>query len=70
MSYPLGSHLVTVRFGYTHHGIYVGNDTVVHYLNEEGVTTASLEEFSLGNIILERSHPNARYSGEKCAERA
>lgn len=70
MSYPLGSHLVTERFGYTHHGIYVGNDTVVHYLNEEGITTASLEEFSLGHNVWVRSHCNARYSGEECAERA
>ena len=70
MSYPIGSHLVTWRIGYTHHGIYVGNDTVVHYLNEEGITTASLKEFSLGNLIWVRRYRNARYSGEECAERA
>ena len=70
MSYSIGSHLVTWRIGYTHHGIYVGNDTVVHYLNEEGITTASLKEFSLGNLIWVRRHRNARYSGEECAERA
>jgi hypothetical protein len=28
---PLGSHLVTPRRGYLHHGIYVGACTVVHY---------------------------------------
>jgi len=28
---PLGSHLVTPRRGYLHHGIYVGARTVVHY---------------------------------------
>jgi Lecithin retinol acyltransferase len=27
----LGAHLVTPRFGYTHHGVYVGSGTVVHY---------------------------------------
>jgi len=28
---PLGSHLVTPRRGYLHHGIYVGDRKVVHY---------------------------------------
>jgi hypothetical protein len=28
---PLGSHLVTPRRGYLHHGIYVGARKVVHY---------------------------------------
>ena len=27
----LGAHLATSRHGYTHHGLYVGNSTVVHY---------------------------------------
>lgn len=29
---PLGAHLVTPRRGYTHHGIYVGDGMVVHYV--------------------------------------
>jgi hypothetical protein len=28
---PLGAHLVTPRFAYAHHGVYVGGGTVVHY---------------------------------------
>ena len=28
---PLGAHLVTPRFAYAHHGIYVGGGAVVHY---------------------------------------
>lgn len=28
---PLGAHLITPRFGYAHHGVYVGAGTVVHY---------------------------------------
>lgn len=28
---PLGAHLVTARFAYAHHGIYVGGGLVVHY---------------------------------------
>lgn len=29
----LGDHLFTYRIGFTHHGIYVGNDEVIHYEN-------------------------------------
>jgi len=28
---PLGAHLVTARFAYAHHGVYVGRGAVVHY---------------------------------------
>jgi Lecithin retinol acyltransferase len=28
---PLGAHLVTPRFAYQHHGVYVGRGVVVHY---------------------------------------
>ncbi|MBV8307894.1 MAG: lecithin retinol acyltransferase family protein [Gammaproteobacteria bacterium] len=28
---PLGAHLITPRFAYQHHGIYVGGGLVVHY---------------------------------------
>ena len=28
---PLGAHLVTPRFAYQHHGVYVGRGMVVHY---------------------------------------
>ena len=70
MPYAPGSHLVSSRFGYTHHGIYVGNGEVVHYLLDEGVTLTDLEEFSCGNAVWVRTHPGAPYSGEECARRA
>ena len=70
MPYAPGSHLVSSRFGYTHHGIYVGNGEVVHYLLDEGVTLTDLEEFSCGNAVRVRTHPGAPYSGEECARRA
>jgi hypothetical protein len=28
---PLGAHLITPRFAYAHHGVYVGAGTVIHY---------------------------------------
>ena len=70
MPYAPGSHLVSSRLGYTHHGIYVGNGEVVHYLLDEGVTLSDLEEFSRGNAVRVRTHPGAPYSGEECARRA
>lgn len=70
MSYALGSHLVASRFGYTHHGIYVGDGHVVHYLRDEGVTMTDLEDFSRGQTVWVREHPHAPYSGEECAARA
>lgn len=70
MSYALGSHLVASRLGYTHHGIYIGRGLVVHYLLDEGITIATLEDFADRQTVQVRTHPGARYSGEECACRA
>lgn len=29
--FAIGSHLKVARFGYSHHGIYIGNGQVIHY---------------------------------------
>lgn len=29
--FPIGSHLKVSRQGYSHHGIYIGDDQVIHY---------------------------------------
>lgn len=43
-----GDHLTTARTGYTHHGIYVGNDRVVHYSGfADGPSAGPVEETSL-----------------------
>jgi NC domain. len=43
-----GSHLVTARAGYTHHGIYVGNGMVVQYSGlTSGARGGSVEEIPL-----------------------
>jgi hypothetical protein len=50
----IGSHLVTPRRGYVHHGIYVGEGRVIHYAGFKGllrrgpVEEISLEAFSGG----------------------
>jgi hypothetical protein len=53
----LGSHLVTPRRLYRHHGIYVGNGRVIHYsglargLRRGPVEDVSLEDFGHGHEI-------------------
>jgi hypothetical protein len=53
----LGSHLVTPRLGFTHHGIYVGCDRVVHYsalvrgLHGGPVEEVALARFTQGHTL-------------------
>lgn len=50
----IGDHLYVQRFQYTHHGVYIGNGQVAHYLLER-VKVDSLEAFADGSKILKRS---------------
>jgi hypothetical protein len=58
---PLGSHLVTPRRGYLHHGIYVGARQVVHYpgrargLRREPVEEVPFAHFARGQRVWVRS---------------
>src|SRR5258706_9588966 len=53
----LGTHLVTSRRGYTHHGIYVGRGMVVHYaglsrfLHSGPVEEVTISRFSMGRAV-------------------
>jgi hypothetical protein len=48
---PLGSHLVTPRRGYLHHGIYVGARKVVHYSGlAHGLRRGPVEEVSFAHF--------------------
>jgi len=73
---PLGAHLVTRRFGYTHHGIHVGAGRVVHYAglsrvpNRGPVEEVSLAAFAAGRCVSIRHESSARYSPETIAVRA
>jgi hypothetical protein len=68
---PLGAHLVTPRFAYAHHGVYVGGSAVVHYggfpchWRRGPVEEISLELFANGHPVWVRS---ARPNGLPCAE--
>ena len=74
--FPLGAHLVTRRFGYTHHGIYVGGGLVVHYAGLSRPTSrgpveeVSLEDFARGRRVSVKLEPRARYCAETIAARA
>jgi Lecithin retinol acyltransferase len=68
---PLGAHLVTARFAYAHHGVYVGGGAVVHYaafakLWRRGpVEEISLARFADGHPVWVRP---ARPTGLPAAE--
>ncbi|EDZ99304.1 conserved hypothetical protein [Burkholderia sp. H160] len=73
---PIGSHLVTQRNGYEHHGIYVGNGRVVHYSGFAGsahrgpVEEVELARFAAGHSLSIRSTPSAIYVGAEAVSRA
>jgi hypothetical protein len=54
---PVGAHLITPRRGYTHHGIYAGQGSVLHYaglardLRPGPVEEVSLEHFANGRPV-------------------
>jgi hypothetical protein len=64
---PLGSHLVTPRRGYLHHGIYVGARKVVHYSGlTHGLRRGPVEEvpfahFARGQRVLVRSNAPSEF---------
>jgi hypothetical protein len=51
----LGSHVITPRRGYLHHGIYVGGGKVVHYAGlADGLRRGPVEEISLARFTAGR----------------
>lgn len=72
----LGDHLVTPRVGYTHHGIFVGDDSVIHYsgfangISSGVIEVTSLEAFCNGKGAEVRTYETRRYSPEESVARA
>ena len=73
----LGAHLVTPRFGYAHHGIYVGDNKVVHYaglsralLMRGPVEEVSLEQFADGRTVSIKARPLPRFAPHEIVARA
>src|SRR5689334_22301844 len=73
---PLGTHLVTPRRFYGHHGSYAGNGRVIHYrgfkalFRRRPVEEISLEAFARGGQILVKNLPADPFAGPARVERA
>jgi len=73
---PLGAHLVTPRFGFTHHGIYVGRARVVQYrglslvLRRGPVEEVTLSQFAQGHTIYIRRGRSGGLDPEETVRRA
>jgi hypothetical protein len=71
-----GSHLVSRRSWYTHHGIYIGGGRVVHYagyirgLLRSPVEEISLEEFARAYGYRVKANPRRRYATDTIVTRA
>lgn len=72
----IGSHLMTARLGYTHHGIYAGAGKVVHYaglslsLHRGPVEEVVFAEFAQGHPVWIGSGADARFAGQEVVRRA
>jgi len=73
----LGDHLVTPRRGFTHHGIYIGNQQVIHYAgfinglsNKGPVSVTSLERFDNGFGYWVENHLDRPYDAMDSVVRA
>lgn len=73
---PIGAHMVTRRWGYTHHGIYVGRGRAVQYgglsigLRANAVEEVTLSQFALGRAIRIRSSESTSLNGDEVVRRA
>jgi hypothetical protein len=73
---PLGSHLVTPRRGYLHHGIYVGGGNVVHYSGLAGglqsgrIEEVPLARFTRGRPMWTKTHASAQFECREVIQRA
>lgn len=72
----LGSHLVVGRGLYTHHGIYIGNQRVIHYsgmasgLDKGCVEVTSLKSFAQGKAVRIKQYRKIAFSGTQICQRA
>ena len=72
----IGSHLISPRDHYSHHGIYIGRGRVIHYsgksqgLNTGPVEIASLDAFAQGRGYRVKLHPSPRHTRRETVERA
>ena len=65
----IGSHLVTPRIGYQHHGLYIGNEQVIHFTSNSQIEIVLLSEFKDGNGYSIQSF-HSKFSRTEIVERA
>ena len=65
----IGSHLITPRIGYQHHGLYIGNEQVIHFTNHSRIEIVSLSEFTDGNGYDTQSF-HSKFSRTEIVDRA
>lgn len=49
-NFDLADHLYIQKLGYTHHGLYIGNNRVIHYIDGE-IQETSLDSFADGSKV-------------------
>lgn len=71
-----GAHLTTPRWGFVHHGLYVGNGRVIHYTGFKAwlrcgpVEEITLAEFAGGRPVQVQPRSATRYAGLAAVRRA
>ena len=71
-----GDHLITERLGYTHHGIYLGRNKVIHYsglaagLRAGPVEITDWDNFSQGKRTYVKQHQSRMFSRRQTIKRA
>lgn len=72
----IAAHIVTPRWAYAHHGIYVGEGRVIHYggfscgLRRSPIEEVSLSEFAQGRPIALRLAGSYRFDRDEVVRRA
>lgn len=71
-----GDHLISPRTGYEHHGLFIGNEKVIHYsgfsesFTKGSIQITSLEEFEQGEGSTVKSHLASFYDADERVARA
>lgn len=69
MSISIASHLTTPRFGYQHHGLFTGNNQVIHLTSDNLIEEVSLSDFTQGNgYQIQKYH--SKFSQQEIINRA
>lgn len=66
---PMASHLISPRTGYNHHGLYIGNNTVIHLTRTGVIEAVPMHDFTDGNgYKIQKYH--SQFSHQEIIERA